>query len=452
MARILLINLASLPMPGNVPIFPIGVRCIQDALRVEGHDVELMDFVERPGALRDLGWVNQEWDIIGLSIRNIDPIDLACDGHVREYEQFVEMVRGARTSALPLLVAGGPGYSLFAPSLLERLDLDVGIAGPGETTMIEIARNPRRFIGARTVMRGDRYAGFVSRVLCHPDSLMRAYSNSQDSMIGVETRRKTCFQRCVYCPYAYISGDNAGDEKPIELLAREIESIHAAGFRQIFFTDSIFNSQPSAKGVVRMLADSRFDGLAWSAYFSPMPFDDEFAELLAGSGVESIVISPDSLDERMMRLLGKNFNLAAVRRVISRCRAHSLRLRVNIVFGGPGETRESVANTARFANELLDADELSIHVGYRILPRTSLATRTRLAERDLLNPTFYPFDENLVRWIIEDMDARFLSPTVMMNLLAGRASARRMVKLLPPEASVNALEKFPYLALSRQGG
>jgi radical SAM superfamily enzyme YgiQ (UPF0313 family) len=198
-----------------------------------------------------------------------------------------------------------------------------------------------------------------------------------------------------------------------------------------------------------MLAESEFDGLSWSAYFSPAPFDDEFAELLANSGVETIVVSPDSLDDRMMRRLGKNFSLAAVDAFIARCRTHGLRLKVNIVFGGPGEDRESVANTARFANERLDDDELSMHVGYRILPQTSLAAQTGLAEEDLLNPAFYRFDDDLVRWIVEEMDARFLTPTVMMNLLAGRASARRMVKVAPPSDGVQVFQESSYVALSR---
>lgn len=77
MTRVALVNLASLPMPGNEPIFPIGLRCVQDALHLAGHETRLIDFVEDPGALADLGWAAESWDVIGFTIRNIDPIDLA---------------------------------------------------------------------------------------------------------------------------------------------------------------------------------------------------------------------------------------------------------------------------------------------------------------------------------------------------------------------------------------
>jgi radical SAM superfamily enzyme YgiQ (UPF0313 family) len=446
-ARVLLINLASLPMRGNDPIFPIGARCIEDALIDEGHTVELMDFVERPEALDDLKWVNANWDVIGFAIRNIDPIDLACDGHVLDYERFVTRVRNALDNSCALLVVGGPGYSLFAETLLNRLKVHVGVIGPGEVAMINIANDPERYLGSKTIITGERYPKFVDKVMSHPPSLMRAYVDSTDAMIGVETLRRTCFQKCVYCPYAYISGKNSGDFKSIETLAAEIDNIYSGGFKRIFFTDAIFNSQRAAKPIVKMLSGSDFPDLTWSAYFSPQPFDDEFANLLAHSGAEHIVVSPDSLDSTVMRLLGKNFDLASVERFIIRCRKHGLRAKVNIVFGGPGETRETVSNTARFANEMLYDDELSMHVGYRILPETELARQTGLTESELISPTFYPIDEDIVHWVIASMDDRFLTTSIMLNLFAGRASARRMSKL----STSNPIEedKFSYTALSR---
>lgn len=149
---------------------------------------------------------------------------------------------------------------------------------------------------------------------------METYTQFDEAMIGVETRRKTCYQGCVYCPYAYITGENSGDLKPLELLAAELRAIHASGIRRVFFTDGIFNSELRyAKDVVRLLIELNLPGLTWSAYFTPKPFDDEFAELLALSNVEFVVISPDSLDDRVMKLLGKTFGTRHVDRCLERC-------------------------------------------------------------------------------------------------------------------------------------
>ncbi|WEB42137.1 radical SAM protein [Streptomyces yunnanensis] len=454
MARVALVNLASLPMPGNEPIFPIGLRCVQDALDRADHRTRLIDFVEDPGALEDLSWATEPWDAIGFTIRNIDPIDMSCDGHVEHYEAFVNRVRQALAAAgqNPLLVGGGPGYSLFADQLLARLGFDVGVVGPGEQAMLDILSDPERYREAGRNITGRRYSGFMTDLLQHPKSLMETYTKFEDAMIGVETRRKTCYQGCVYCPYAYISGENSGDLKPLDLIASELRAIHASGIRRVFFTDGIFNSELRyAKEVVRLVTDLNLPGLTWSAYFTPKPFDDEFAELLAGSKVEFVVISPDSLDDRVMKLLGKTFGTRHVDRCLERCRRHGIPTRVSVVFGGPGEDRESVRNSAQYINSRLEDGELVMHVGYRVLPQTGMARQLNMPDDDLVGPTFYPFHPDLFSWIIQDLDSRFMPAKVLINFMAVRSSSKRMTKVpLPAGLQDAAPTEFPYLALSRQ--
>ncbi len=454
MARVALVNLASLPMPGNEPIFPIGLRCVQDALDLSGHHTRLIDFVEDPGASDDLSWLADSWDAIGFTIRNIDPIDLSCDSHVKHYENFLNRVRAAldRYGMRPLLVGGGPGYSLFAGQLLTRLGFDVGVIGPGEQVMLDILDAPQEYYGLGKNVTGRRYSGFMTQTLGHPKSLMEVYTHFEGAMIGVETRRKTCYQGCVYCPYAYISGDNGGDLKPLELIASELRSVYSSGIRRVFFTDGIFNSELRyAKEVVRLITELDLPGLTWSAYFTPKPFDDEFAELLAGSKVEFVVISPDSLDDRVMKLLGKTFDTRHVDRCLERCRRHGIPARVNIVFGGPGEDRESVRNSIQYANSKLEDGELVMHVGYRVLPQTGMARQLGIPDDDLLPPTFYPFHPDIFSWIMRDLDNRFMPPEALFNLMAARSSSKRMAKVpLPANSPESAPTEFPYLALSRQ--
>ncbi|MEU1467082.1 radical SAM protein [Streptomyces sp. NPDC005761] len=452
MARVALVNLASLPMPGNEPIFPIGLRCVQDALDHAGHETRLIDFVENPAAVEDLSWVAEPWDVIGFTIRNIDPIDMSCDGHVTHYQAFLDRVRQALGGREPLLVGGGPGYSLFADQLMERLGFDVGVVGPGEQSMLDILAAPDLYRGSHQNLTGRRYDAFMTKELQHPRSLMETYTRFDEAMIGVETRRKTCYQGCVYCPYAYITGENSGDLKPLELIAAELRAIHASGIRRVFFTDGIFNSELRyAKDVVRLITDLKLPGLTWSAYFTPKPFDDEFAELLALSNVEFVVISPDSLDDRVMKLLGKTFGTRHVDRCLERCRRHGIPARVNVVFGGPGEDRESIRNSAEYINSRLEDGELVMHVGYRVLPQTGMARQLGMADPELVDPTFYPFHPDLFSWIIKDLDKRFMPARVLINFMAARSASKRMTKVpLPPELQDAAPTEFPYLALSRQ--
>ncbi|WP_042388589.1 B12-binding domain-containing radical SAM protein [Streptacidiphilus melanogenes] len=451
MTAVLLVNLASLPMPGNDPIFPIGLRCIQDALDRKQHRTRLIDFVEDPSALTDLSWATESWDVIGFTIRNIDPVDLSCDGHVPHYEAFLARLRETLGSRRPLLVGGGPGYSLFGEELLGRLGFDVGVVGPGEQSMLQIVASPQKYMGLGRNLPGARYQGFLTDTLDHPQSLLTAYA-SRGGAIGVETKRKTCYQGCVYCPYAYISGDNGGDLKPTEAIAEELRTAYASGIREVFFTDGIFNSELRfAKDVVRTIIAADLPDLTWSAYFTPKPFDDEFADLLSVSNVGPVIVSPDSLDDRVMRLLGKSFDSRHVTRFIDRCRQRGVKFKVSVVLGGPGETRESVRATARYINEHLESEELTLNVGYRVLPETDMARQLGLENAEILDPTFHPLDPDLFSWIIHDLDSRFLVTRRMLNLMAGRTSSRKMQKI-PLGAGGPAMgdEGPEYVALTRR--
>jgi radical SAM superfamily enzyme YgiQ (UPF0313 family) len=448
MARVALVNLASLPMPGNEPIFPIGVRCVQDALDLSGHQTRLIDFVQDPEAVDDLTWATESWDAIGFTIRNIDPIDLSCDGHVEYYVRFLDRVRTALDATgrrRPLLVGGGPGYTLFADQLRPLLGFDVGVIGPGEQAMLDILAAPEEHRGLNKNITGRRYEGFLTEVLRHPEPLMKVYTRFEGAMIGVETRRKTCYQGCVYCPYAYLNGDNSGDLKPLDLIAAELRAIHASGIRRVFFTDGIFNSELRfAKQVVQLIKELALPGLTWSAYFTPKPFDDE-------CGVEFVVISPDSLDDRVMKLLGKTFDTRHVDRCLERCRKHGIPTRVNVVFGGPGEDATSVRNSIEYINSKLHDGELVMHVGYRVLPQTGMARQLGMPDEDLLAPTFYPFHPDTFSWIIRDLENRFMPPSVLFNFMAARSSSKRMAKVpLPADSLQPAPTEFPYLALSRE--
>ncbi len=447
MANVLLVNLSSLPLPGNDPIYPIGCVTLLNSLERDGHSVALLDFVLSPGE-QGSHLLDQHWDVVGFSVRNIDPIDIACGGFVDGYESYVSEA-AERLPGSPLLVGGGPGFGLFAEYLTEHLQLDVGVRGVGEVLISQMATNPVPY-RRRGVLDGQRSTDFLDYPVRHPTHLVAAYRQMKDASVGVETKRKTCYQGCAYCPYAYVSGENDGDERSPELLDEEIDGLYDLGVRKIFFTDAIFNAQlGQSKPIARMLATStsRRPDLQWSAYFTPRPFDDELAELLSGSPVGSIVISPDSLDPGLMVTLGKTFDQDSVINTVRRCRRYGLRPMVNLVFGAPGESEETVRNTAEILNEYLDEGEVSLHVGYRVLPGTGLSRMTDLEPIDLVAPTFYPFDDDLVQWILRHLDSRFISTSSMLNLMAGRASAKAMDRLHAKgpttESTIVAIRRAP---------
>src|SRR5579859_4882808 len=274
MARVALVNLSSLSIPGNDPIFPLGIERIRQVLDEVGHSVRIVDFRREPQRQHDHSWIRQGWDVVGITIRNVDPIDIACESHVPHYRDYVANLRAAAGAAADsiLWVGGGSGFSLFAQELTDILGLDVGVVGPGESAMMRLCRDPRRFADQqRVIMTGTPDPEFSRRVMEYDPELMATYAGARSAMIGVETRRKSCYQGCTYCPYAHITNDDAGAERDIPALLREIQAICDHGMNRIFFTDAIFNADIRyAKNVVAAL-NAHLDrpDLRWSAYFTP---------------------------------------------------------------------------------------------------------------------------------------------------------------------------------------
>jgi radical SAM superfamily enzyme YgiQ (UPF0313 family) len=106
----------------------------------------------------------------------------------------------------------------------------------------------------------------------------------------------------------------------------------------------------------------------------------------------------------MLDTMHKRFRTGDVRRASLLLADHGIRRMGFLMLGGPGETRESVEESLRFADALA-LDAVKITVGVRVYPHTELA---RIAVRegvieadtDLLHPSFY-IVRGLEAWLRE---------------------------------------------------
>src|SRR5688572_11532932 len=115
MAKVRLINLSSLPIVGNRPVYPVGIASVAKAVLEEGHHVDIIDFVEHPDWVKDLSWLHSPCDIIGFGIRDIDPVDMARFAFIDSFVSYVDQVKNAVSEAgyRPLFIGGGSAFTLL---------------------------------------------------------------------------------------------------------------------------------------------------------------------------------------------------------------------------------------------------------------------------------------------------------------------------------------------------
>ncbi len=130
---------------------------------------------------------------------------------------------------------------------------------------------------------------------------------------------------------------------------------------------------------------------------------------MADAGCVEVSLGFESGCPHILKEMNKCFSPAEVRQISERLRTHGIRLFGFLLLGGPGETKESVEESLRFAHSLV-LDELRVTAGIRIYPGTTLARRAIAdgfiaSEAELLLPRFY-LAPTLDPWLHERLAVR----------------------------------------------
>ena len=129
---------------------------------------------------------------------------------------------------------------------------------------------------------------------------------------------------------------------------------------------------------------------------NPIGISARLLGMMKRAGFNSLMVSPESASETMLRSYRKGFGVDEVARAAETVRASGLASAWFFMLGGPGETAETVDETMRFIETHLRSRNCLVIVmtGVRILPGSELAREAfesgYLAPgTDLAQPVFY---------------------------------------------------------------
>ncbi len=160
-----------------------------------------------------------------------------------------------------------------------------------------------------------------------------------------------------------------------------------------------------------------------------IPFDAELARLMRRAGCAGINFTGDSASTAMLLTYRQPHRREDLGRAIHFCRQEGIAAMIDLLFGGPGETPETVEQSIRFVQQI-EPDCAGAALGVRLYPGTALAEmlavdtaregnpaihRCYEGPIDLVRPNFYvspalgPDPARLVRELIAG-DPRFFEP------------------------------------------
>jgi hypothetical protein len=459
MTDILLIDTNTTPFNEAFPVYPIGLDYLQGALDEAGLGRAVIldltraggplsggDFSERQArslALIEQALESRSWDIIGLSLRNVDstyPVmedEVGLHHYLPQLSAYLDLVQAKADPKTPV-VLGGTAFSMMPVFFKKnRPDNWHGLIGPAEISFVDLARKilnggsgPGPAAGSEIALGSLQNRELMGRYLERPIT---------ESTFGLRTKLG-CGQKCGYCPYPLINGPRRMLKSPESVAAelkvlKSVHDQHPSGQPWRFmFADDIFNRPlDHAKDVLRTMVDQNLIPFSWHAYLDPGRIDLEFFDLAAatngwcrheypdGTGRRAMIFPFDaeSGSDRMLAALGKPFTrdrlLASVdifKQAAAGWFARGLMdyadFGLHLLIGYPGEDEESIAETCDLINQTRPR-EVALQLGVRVYPNTPLAELTRgqlwREEPDLYRSTSVPVDEEAVlNWLRRYLD------------------------------------------------
>jgi lipid biosynthesis B12-binding/radical SAM protein len=411
------------------PIYPLGVSIIAAVLTKAGHTVKQADFLQQSNSLEAIGREVREFgpDLVGISVRNIDNVNLMHEQYyIQNVKNIVSTVRGASNAKVLL---GGAGFSLIPELILKETGADYGIIGEGEILAVEFAND-----AANGIYPQEPLIGSVTRLTSaeigsalYDERLLEFYLHS-GNIASIQTKRG-CTHKCVYCSYPLLEGTELRRRDPstvvddIELLRDTFKT------KYIFFVDSVFNDDEGAYLDVLAEMERRKINIPWTAFIKPGGLTDEIIVRMKKTGFAAAEVGADAACDTTLRKMGKSFTFDDVIACNELFERHEIAVSHFFMFGGPGETEETVQEGIRNILGLKKCVAF-IFMGIRILPNTPLA-RLALKEK-LIAP-----DEGMLKPIY------YISPAVDKNWLEQtltRAFADVRHCVFPPDTFDNSLQ------------
>lgn len=400
--HVLLVN----PNRVRPPIAPIGIEYLADALERQGVGARALDLAWSASVEDDVSAALRDRPaLVALSLRNLD--DASAASRVSFLPAHAEVLAAIRRHTDAPVVLGGVGFSIAPAAALAALGVDLGVRGEGEEALALLARGAAREAvpglvwrdGGRVRENRARFLDLASRPAPRRTFVDNARYLREGAQVGFETSRG-CPMACGYCADPLAKGRALRRRAP-ESVADEIAALSAAGIDVLHTCDAELNVDPAhAEAIASAIAARGLGGrVRWYAYCQPVAFTPRLARAMRAAGCVGVNFGIDHVEDALLARLGRAHRREDIETARAACRAAGLRVMFDLLLGGPGETRATIARALDVLRRL-DPDAVGVTLGLRLYRGTPLADAlappgrparagVRAADADLLGPSFF---------------------------------------------------------------
>ncbi|MDO8734853.1 MAG: radical SAM protein [Elusimicrobiota bacterium] len=391
-----------------VAVMPFGACIVSAACEKSEHKTRLLDlmFSKNPTNSLKKELNKMPPDVVGLSIRNIDNNNIK--NPAVYFEEIKSLVNLIKKNSKAVIVLGGAAVGIMPEEFLRYTGVSIAVTGFGEIVFPELldaiskksSLNIPGVAGIENNTFSNNSLPDVSTVdtCVSPDFYrwidVKSYRKKLSS-IPVQTKRG-CPYRCIYCTYPKIEGSQYRLFSP-ESVADTVKNLVEKGFNDIEFVDNVFNSPyEHAIDVCRKIESEKIDARFQTMSLNPRFLDDNILGAMENAGFSGIGVTAESASDKVLRNLGKEYTSIELQRASLSVQKHKIPCFWMFMLGGPGETKETVAETLDFAKNFIRTTDVAFfNIGIRIYPGTELEKIAKdegiikKSGNELLNPAFY---------------------------------------------------------------
>ena len=402
--NLLFVNTNQTRMPDPVP--PIGLSYLAGAMRRAQHDCDIFDLTFQSQFEEKLkaSIRGRKPEVIGLSLRNVD--NTAYPKTVSYFEHFQKIVRICREVAPETpIVVGGPAFSLFPEEFMESLDVDYGIAGEGEIALLELLEKLESgdFPTEKIIFHAQGGQVNLDELTPAWDLIETQRYFHDGGSLNIQTKRG-CRFKCAYCSYPLLEGASVRQRSPEKVVDEMEYCFNEYGIDYFFFVDNVFNYPREHSIAICDTIIKRGLKVKWTAYTSPGVEDEKMFSIYKEAGCDALDFGSDAMSNVSLATMSKWFTVTKIKEASHWCRKYEINFSHSLIFGSPGETKDSVEETIANVHEC-DPTVVIAMIGVRLYPNTPLSNRLIkkgwITRKEIgLKPVFY-VEESIREFIFD---------------------------------------------------
>ena len=381
------------PAEGNVPLAAGYLKLLAQSRGLDAsYDIEILP-AALANRLSDRG--------LAAEILDRDPWLVGWTCYLWNVERSLEISRLVKQVRPEMRVLiGGPEITADNDWVLQRPEVDFAAIGEGEQTFCELLADllaadipkgliPGLYVSpalSRTI-RGDWRDEPVPRgnlplfraPLRKLDEVSSPYlagilDAADERLLLLETVRG-CIFKCKFCyyPKSYDDLYFASREKIIA----NLEHATRRGAREVVLLDPTLNQRAHFDDFLKLLADCNAD--RQFTYFGELRAEGitpKTARLLREANFTHVEIGLQSIDPLAQELMDRKNNMRAFERGVRALRDEGIEVKVDLIIGLPGDTRESVRRSLHYLRDSQLYDEAQVF-NLAVLPGTEFRQTAR---------------------------------------------------------------------------